>query len=508
MTRHAVTAASIHGHPGADTVVIEDGHILAVAEGSEWPDLARSDHPSAVIAPTFSDSHLHPLGYAGVITGTSLKDASDLDDLADRLRAAHSARPGDALVASRLDDTPLGRLPDRHDIDQALGDLPAIVYRYCGHIAVASTGALRLAGVDASTPDPPGGVYDRDRHGHPTGVLRETAVEPVGTALDPLLPAPTDVEVLAALQGLVAVGLTHIGAMVGAGAGIWCGVGNELETLCRLADDLPLDMDVMVIADTPEILLGAADRIDAAGGRLRFWGWKAFADGSLGGHTAWMWAPFSDQGGTGTRRLDPEWAVLMARTSLERGGVAAIHAIGDRAVDEVVELQSGLIDAGANPDHLRVEHLSVCTDEAIARLADTGIIASVQPSFLSSEPDWVPARLGTDRVAYRLGDMAAAGVRMIGGSDCPVEKPDPLVGIAAAVNRPGWHDDQHLSVDTAVDLYTTAAVSHAGLPPALTPGSPAHFVVVDGALGDEDATVEAVYRHGERQQLAPAEWPG
>lgn len=491
-----------------DTVVMENGRVVAVTERGRLGELPTRSHDGATIVPSFTDSHLHPLGYAALVTGTSLKQADDFADLTERLADAASRVPsGQAVMAQRLDDHRLGRLPTRHDLDAALPDRPVIIYRYCGHIAVASTTALDLAGIGPHTPDPTGGGLDRDARGVPTGVLRETAVDLVSPVLEPLLPGPNDADILAALDGLTAVGLNHVGAMVAVAQALWCGVGDELESLCRLAGDLPLDVDVMVIADTPDELRGAAHRIEDAGERLSFFGWKSFADGSLGGHTGAMWEPFSDMPTTGTLRLDPEYARGMATTALELGGVVAIHAIGDRAIDETLDVFDRLLAEGWDAGRLRIEHASVASEAAIARMAATGVIASVQPAFLTSEADWIPDRLGPKRQAYRFASMRQGGVRMIGGSDCPVERPDPLLGIAAATTRPGWDDDEVLAVDEALELYTDAAAEHFGRPSLLIPGSPADFVVVEGTMGDPVARVISVYSNGEARELKPIPWP-
>lgn len=509
MRRHAIVGRAVAGADGADAVVIESGQVVAVTNRRRLADTPTTDHGQATIVPAFTDSHLHPLGYAALLGGTSLKQASTPADLRDLLSgAAATLAPGQALMAQRLGEDALGHLPTRHDLDAAVPDRPTIAYRYCGHVAVVNTTTLELAGMSETTPDPPGGSLDRDATGFPTGVLRETAVDLVGPALEPLLPPPSPEQVMGALEGLAATGISHVGAMVAADQPLWCGVGNELQQLCGLADDLPLDMDVMVIADTPDELEEAARRLDRAGGRLRFFGWKSFADGSLGGHTAAMWDPFLDAATTGTLRLDQTHAERMARKALELGGVVAVHAIGDRAVDETLDLFDRLLTGGADPDRLRMEHVSVLTDKAIDRFAATGVVASVQPAFLTSESGWVPRRLGRDRNPYRFRSMHEAGTRMIGGSDCPVERPDPLAGIAAAVRRPGWEDEETLPVDQALALYTSAPAAHFGRPQPLAPGSPADMVVVEGALGSEEARVTAVYSRGEKRRLRPAPWPG
>ena len=511
MSRHTVAARTVSTSEGemGDALVVEDGRVVEVTQRASLPSEPDVTHQGRVIVPAFIDSHIHPLGYASLVNGTSLKDAASLSDLTDRLREAEQRLPaGRALIAQRLDDTRLGRLPTRHDLDIVSGERPVLIYRYCGHIAVANTAALSLAGIDRETVDPAGGTLDRDADDRPTGVLRETAVDLVGGPLGPIAPPPDDEDTLAALEGLAASGISRIGAMAAASQPLWCGVGDELATLCRLAQGLPIDVDVMVIAETAAELETAAEQVGAAGGRLRFWGWKGFADGSLGGHTAAMWEPFLDIPTTGTLRLVADDALRLSRTALELGGIVALHAIGDRAVDETLDVFDKLVSEGTDAARLRVEHLSVASDAAIRRLADLGVVASVQPAFLGSEGDWVPARLGSSRSAYRFASMKDAGVRMIGGSDCPVEAPDPLQGIHAAVVRSGWNDDQHLTPCQALALFTTGPARHFGVPPPLAPGSPADFVVVDGELGSPDASIAAVYHRGEPQDIHPVPWPG
>lgn len=508
MSRHAVVADAVVGVDDADALLIADGRIAAVTRRDRLGETAVVDLRGSVIVPPFIDSHLHPVGYAALLNGTSLKDATTPGELRDLLAEAASRLPaGQALMAQRLGEEALGHLPTRHDVDRAVGDRPTIAYRYCGHVAVVNTAALELAGIGRDTPDPPGGTVDRDSAGHPTGVLRETAVDLVGPALEPLLPPPPPERVLEAMDGLVATGLTRVGAMAAADQPLWCGVGNELGLLCDLAADLPLDLNVMVIADTPEELDSAARRLAAAGGRVRFWGWKTFADGSLGGHTAALWEPFSDVDTTGTLRLDPVHAEVMARAALDLGGVVAVHAIGDRAVDATLDLFDRLLADGVDPGRLRVEHASVLSDEAIDRFASTGVIASIQPAFLTSEAGWAPTRLGPGRDPYRFASMQKAGVRMVGGSDCPVERPDPLVGIAAAVERRGWDDGENLPRDDALSLFTSAPGEHFGHL-GLVPGGPADFVTVGGVLGSPQCRVEAVFVGGESLPLRPVPWPG
>ncbi len=406
---------------------------------------------------TYHDHHFHPLGYVSLVTGLELMNAQSLGEVM-ALLSERAQRVEGPVVGQRLNDEGLaeGRLPTAADIDDVIGDRPVLLYRYCGHIAVANTAALRLAGVDADTPDPRGGAFDRDPAGRPNGILRETAVPLVSKSVAPTTDVPTDAEILGALARLPAMGIGSVTGIISIGEPVWCGVPDELDTITRLAADLPVDIDVLVIARSPAELIAAKHRIDMAGGRIRFHGYKDFVDGSLGGHTAAMYQPFADEDTVGTVRIDVTRALLMGRTSLDLGGVVAIHAIGDRANDIALDIHEELLDHGAQPDRLRVEHASVLPDPTIERMARLGVTASIQPHFLASEETWLEKRLGPERMsqAYPFRSMLDAGVTLLGGSDSPVELPDPETGINAAVARHGINPSEALGRDEAEALFS------------------------------------------------------
>lgn len=406
---------------------------------------------------TYHDHHFHPLGYVSFVTGLELMTATSLDEVLSRVSATAETREG-PVIGHRLNDEGVaeGRLPTAAELDDVVPDRPVLLYRYCGHIAVANSEALQLAGIDADTPEPDGGSFDRDSKGAPSGVLRETAVQSVSQALAPLIPPPSDGAIIDALATLTDVGLGSVTGIVSSGESIWCGVADEVETLCRLASDLPIDIDVLVITSNPARLAEAKQRIDSADGRIRFHGWKDFADGSFGGHTAALYEPYADQPNTrGTVRLHPERARVMAKASLDLGGVAAIHAIGDRANDLVLDVFEDLVHEGADPRRLRIEHASTLTDQSIERMAALGAVASVQPAFMASEEDWLVKRLGEERMSrvYPFRSMVEAGVPLLGGSDSPVELPDPQVGIEAAISRHGINPEEGLSRKQAESLF-------------------------------------------------------
>jgi predicted amidohydrolase YtcJ len=410
---------------------------------------------------TYHDHHIHPIGYATLVNGLELMDSVDLADLAARVARFADTVEG-AVIGQRLNDEGLaeGRLPTRDDLDDVIGDRPTLLYRYCGHIAVANSAALSLAGVGSDTPDPEGGSFDRDPTGEPNGVLRETAIQSVSSALAPLVNGPSDAAILRAFGDLAAMGLGSITGIVSAGEPLWCGVTDELDVLCRLAPDLPIDVDVLVIAPDPQLLAEAAEKIRRSQGRVRFLGWKEFADGSFGGHTAALHDPFTDRPDTrGTERLDREHATMMARAAMMLGGTVAVHAIGDRANDSVLDLFEDLVDMGADPTRLRVEHASLLTAAAVERMARLGVTASVQPAFLASEGDWLVKRIGDERMrrVYPFRSLIRAGIQVIGGSDSPVELPDPTIGINAAIGRPGFDPSEGLTPDEAAALFAPPA---------------------------------------------------
>jgi predicted amidohydrolase YtcJ len=463
---------------GGDGVEVAGGRVVRVGPVSQLrrEGLVEETFSGGAILAPLHDHHFHPIGYAAAVTRLSLKAAADFDDLRRRLfEVAAELGPGEALVGNRLDDESLaeGRLPTREDLDRMMGDRPVLLYRYCGHVAVANSAALHLAGVDSSD-----------------GVLRETAVQPVAEAVGSAQPPLPPDQVRRALAGLAGLGLGTITAIVSAGEPLWCGVPDEIGTLLAVAPDLPIEFKVLVIAEQPDQLVEAAERLRQGPDNLAFLGWKEFADGSLGGRTAALYQPYlDDPTNTGTLRLDRDHALLMGRTCLELGGTVAIHAIGDLANDRVLEVYQQLVKAGADPTRLRIEHASVLRPQSIELMARLGVTASVQPAFITSEVGWLEKRLG-ERAAstYSLSDLSRAGVGMVGGSDSPVESPNPWWGVAAA--RIGG-------------LGGAEALSLFGRP--LEVGKPAHLIVVDRhPLHTEDpggTRVLAHYRSGETIKL-------
>jgi predicted amidohydrolase YtcJ len=468
-----------------DSILVVDGVVSAVGARADIDSQGAHEqrYPGAIIIPGLRDAHMHPVPYAAMLDGCSLKQARDIGDLQRRLiDFAATLDEGQPVVATRLDDETLTerRLPTRGDLDAAVSDRPVVIYRYCGHVAIANSEALAASGITADTPDPEGGSIDRDTDGLPTGVLRETATGLVAPAIARGGTALNEDALLSALRGLAGLGITSIGAMIGYGERPFEQLAAELELWHRVADRLPIKVYGFAITDTPARLEDAARMFEGCGPRFQWVGVKRSADGSLGGHTAAMNAPFSDVATLGTLRLsDADTAV--AQKSIELGGRVAIHAIGDRAVDGVLDVFDGLIARGASPDDLRMEHVSVISPAQVDRFANLGVTAVVQPAFLASESEWLADRVGPERIAwvYPFLSLLEAGVPMSGSSDCPVEPPQPLWGMAAAMDRYGIVPTERLTGTQALALFTSGAARSLGEIEPLSIGSPADIVVID-----------------------------
>lgn len=504
--------------------IAPDGVLTSVSPGRDTAaDSQAGGTPHGFLLPGLRDAHLHPVMYAASLVHLNLKLAVDIPDVVSRIAQTAASRPG-PITALRLDDESLRerRLPTRHDLDAAVSNRPVLIHRYCGHVAVANSAALALAGLSDITRDPAGGSLDRDEAGRLTGVLRETAIELVGDRIareTAGAPSVTRSEFLGAMTALASIGLTSIGAMVATGEGPWSEMGDQLEVVLDAAADLPLKLRLLVISQDPDHLYQAVTRIKATEAPHASWlGVKIFADGSLGGHTAFMHERFADLPTTGQSRLDPARDGALARTAIALGGMVAIHAIGDRAVSDTLDLFTELIAEGAEPGRLRIEHASVIRPGDIERFARLGVIASVQPSFLASEVDWLEARVGPARLqfTYPFRALADAGVTLAGGSDCPVEPPHPLLGIAASRDRCGIVPSQGLDAPRAVEMFTKGAARALGEAPPLAIGSPADLVMIDtdpyAATPAElrQASVLATWVDGKRVDVSAASevWAG
>jgi len=476
--------------PGtASAVLVADGRIVAVggpelAEGIAGPDLQRVGLAGRCVTPGLIDSHLHLRGLGDSLGELNLADVADFSRTLERVRAAaDQLLPDEWLTGGRFDRNlwQLGRLPDRHDLDRVAPATPVLLSSKDGHSVWANSTAMALAGVDASTPDPPGGRVYRDADGRPTGLFAENACELVRRAV----PGPGQAARLRSLRRAIdhlqRLGITCAHEMSAEGQGL-------ADDLRRLGGELGhLGLRVRVSAGP-----AAVDGPSPTDDDVRSIALKLWLDGALGSQTALMEEPFEDDpANRGVQAIETGTLARLLQHAASTGLACWVHAIGDRAVRVALE---GIEEAGPPPAGLRhrIEHAQCAHPALIRQMARLGVAASVQPIHQTQDIEIAERHWGSRaRWAYPFASMHRAGVLLAFGSDAPVEDADPRRGIWAAVTRQredgtpvgGWHPEERVGTETALRAYTTNPAQSAGDGGRLgciTPGAHADLVVWSG----------------------------
>ena len=489
-------AASVLWAQGGRIRALGGPELLAAAP----PELPRTDLGGGWALPGFNDSHLHLLDVGRGLASVDLFGASGPADIAARCAAfvrAHAVPPGQAVYGNGWNQDLFAgphALPTRADLDAAVPDHPLLLDRVCGHIMLCNTAALRAAGITSQTPDPPGGGIDRGPGGEPNGLLRDNAV----ALVRPLLPAETPAACAgrwrAALAHAAAHGLTSV-QTCDVRSRDWPTVLAALEEL-DAQDALPLRLTLQCAMDTPadlQALWDAGYRPGAHGKRWKIGPLKLFLDGSLGARTAWLRGGYADAPGAhGLCCLPMAEALALARKADAAGMQVVAHAIGDGAMEEMLDIIETLNAprGGANPLRHGVVHCQVTAPGQWDRLAALGAGALVQPIFLDYDHTIVTARCGAALAgtSYAFGDAVRRGLPVSYGTDAPVESLDPLRNLYAAVTRrplsggAPWQPQQAVTRAQALFCYTQGsawqefAEAEKG---RLAPGLLADFTVLD-----------------------------
>ncbi len=506
--------------PEATAVAVQAGRIQAVGGDAEikalvGPGAQVIDLGGRRVLPGLTDAHFHFQGWALSRRELPLAGLSSRQAVQEALsKAVQTTPPGGSQWIKgqgwNETDWPEPRLLTRHDLDTVAPDHPVILWRSDLHLATANTLALRLAGITAETPDPPAGVIDRDAAGQPTGVLRYQAMERV----DAVLPQPTEAEIDAAMRDAIAeahrLGLTGVHDFRIGDAAESRGAFHAWQRL-HAAGELSLRVWMMFDGTLLDEAIALGLRTGFGDDRLRIGGAKYFADGSLGARTAWMLESYND-GGSGL----PVVPMADLANAIERGAAAGlpvgIHAIGDRAIRELLDVFSEVLPRVArsetghsgsalpqstnlpiypSPIPHRIEHVQHSTRQDLLRLGALGLVASVQPIHLVDDMALVERTVGErGRWAYAFRTLLDSGAVLALGSDCPVASPNPFWGIHAAVTRQrrdgtpaeGWYPEERLTVAEAVAGYTLGSAYASGQLDRLgsiTPGKLADLVVLD-----------------------------
>ncbi len=495
------------GKPRAQALAVRAGRIEAVGTRDEVQRLATArtrvdDLAGAVVIPGLADAHGHVLGLGFALRRVDLRGVPSYEELVRRTAAQAGQQPAGGWVLGRgWDQTlwPGGDFPHHRALSQAVPDHPVLLNRIDGHAAIANAAALRLAGIDRNTPDPPGGRILRDADGQPTGVLVDNATALVEEMVT-VLSRKEQLETLEqAVRHLAGLGLT---AVHDAGVGYDPTVGNadpedpgwgtvDLYRELLRKGRLPLRVYVMLGGNgayPPEDSYFSRPPVLGEGdGMLTVRTIKLGVDGALGSRGAALESPYSDEPGhAGLITREQETLDRLVRRAFEAGWQVAIHAIGDRgnrmALDAIAAARAAV--PGAADPRPRIEHAQVLRPQDIPRFAELGAIASVQPTHATSDRRWAEQRLGTGRLAgaYAYASLARAGAVVACGSDFPVERASPLEGLQAAVTRDGWRLEEALTAAAALECFTAGAARAAFWEEELgriSPGLRADLTVLD-----------------------------
>ena len=463
-------------HPTASAIAVEGERVVAVG-GDELLAECEPGHCKDMrghtILPGLTDAHIHLADCAIALTAINCEVDSKEEILRRVKERAVQTPPGEWIVGHGWNQNNWEGVnwPTASDLEPVAPNHPVFLTAKSLHAAWTNQHGLQLAGINASTPDPENGRIQRDPHGVPTGILLEDAMKIIEKIIEP---AP---ETLAAafshhlIPALWQLGLTGVHDF---------DKRNCFQALQMLHERGELKLRI-VKSIQKELLPQAAAlglRTGFGDDMLRIGSVKFFADGALGPHTGAMFEPYVDDSkNRGILLMDGEMLFDVGRQAVESGLSLAVHAIGDRAVHEILNgferLRAYEREHGLPALRHRIEHVQTIHPDEGGRLAELGIIASMQPMHAPSDMNMTERYLGgRSAYCYAWRIQADAGAHLAFGSDAPVEMPNPFFGLHAAVTRrradgspgpDGWHPEQRLTVREALEGFTTGAAYAAGM---------------------------------------------
>lgn len=446
--------------PWVETIVIRDNRIAAVG-GSDlaghYPEAETIDAGGKLVLPGFIDNHTHFMDGAASLLSIDTQSAKSKQAFIATIREFADDLPGGEWITGGLWDHEAwgGTLPRRDWIDAYTGNNPLFLLRTDGHMAIANSAVLQLAGIDDDTPDPDGGLIVRDENGRATGVLKDNAMNLVWQVMPPLSDAQVVKMFDAGIAEALSNGVTQIHNMSN-----WENIA--VFERARAEGRLKIRTYYFPHISNRHKLAQKIKRQGKGDDWLRFGGVKELVDGSLGSTTAWFYQPYTDQPETsGFPLMQMSELEKSLRESHQLGLQLAIHGIGDRANDEILNLFAALNVKG---HRARIEHAQHLSAAAIERFAELDVVPSMHPYHAIDDGRWAEKRIGKARLAgtYAFNSLFAADAKVSFGSDWSVAPLNPLSGIYAAVTRrtldgrnpAGWVPEQKISVQQAVTAYT------------------------------------------------------
>lgn len=495
----------------ATAVAIRHGRIAAVGSDHDilaWktPESKLIDLSGRSIAPAFNDAHCHimSVGFMAREVDARTPPNRTVQDIVDRVaERVRSTERGLWITARGYDQARLEdqRHPTRDDLDPVSPDNPVILIRACGHIGVANSKALELAGIDAKTPDPEGGTIDRDASGRPTGVLREEANKLVRRTV----PDPTVDEIR---EALILAGQEYHAQGVTSAAEAGIRTSDEMAAYTSLYREgkLPLRSYLMMMIDERlELLKELGIRTGVGDDMLRIGPAKIFLDGSIGGRTARMSQPYDgEDDNLGLWMQDPQ---LMKQKLIDAhlaGFQCCAHAIGDAAIDLLLSAFEEALKQAPRSDHRhRIEHSSILRPDLLDRIQALNAIPIPGTTFLHSFQKAYVANLGMDRIryAYAMREFLNRGIVAAASTDAPVVSTSAMIGIKTMMTRLSeegeeLYAEEKITLEEAVHAYTWAgayASFEESIKGTLDPGKVGDIVVLETDLrGVESAEMGSV----------------
>lgn len=458
-------------HPRAQAIAVRGDRIVFVGSSSEAALLRGAstrviDADGRTVLPGFIDAHGHLTGLGSSLRNVDLVDTRSYQEIIDRVVKRASQTPNGSWIRGRgwdQNDWADQRFPTHDALSRAVPNNPVVLGRIDGHAVLANAKAMQLAGVTKATADPAGGRIMRDANGEPTGVFVDNAMSLINRAVPGSTPAEVREGVRMAMAQMNSFGLTGMHD-----AGVDCGTLSLYEQMAK-ARELTARNYVMISAGVSclDSLLALGPRDNVDGNRMiAVHSVKAYADGALGSRGAKLLEPYSDEPSQHGLAVTPVDQLLAIAVKVLRAGFQLnVHAIGDGANRDVLDVYEAALKQVPRPDHrFRIEHAQIISPSDIPRFAQLGVIPSMQTVHQTSDMYWAESRLGSSRIlgAYAWRSLLNSGVVIAGGSDFPVESANPLFSFHSAVTRQdannwpagGWLPEQRMTREEALNHLT------------------------------------------------------
>lgn len=456
--------------PRATAIAITGGKIVSVGdlekiERHAGPKTKRIDAKGKLVLPGFNDSHVHFLDGGFSLSNINLRDAATPEEFVRRIAEFAKKLPkGKWITGGEWDHEkwPGTPLPTKEMIDAVTPDNPVFINRTDGHMCLANSLTLKLAGITRDTTNVHGGFIVHDAKGEPTGILKDASMDAVWA----VQPSPSFSERIAAAKAAseyaASLGLTSVQDM---------SARDDVELYQALADrgELKVRIYGMYPISQWEKLANKGIHANFGTPMVRMGGLKGFADGSLGSSTAYMFEPFSDDpknSGLLGEQMFPEGIMLKRMIGADAAGLQLLtHAIGDKANYEILECYKKVAEKnGVRDRRSRIEHAQHLRASEIPRFGAEHVVASMQPYHAIDDGRWCDSRIGPERSkgTYAFRSLLDSKAILAFGTDWTVAPLDPMLTIYAAVTRrtldgkhpDGWVPEQKITVDEAVRAYT------------------------------------------------------